>query len=294
MSPQDRIDLEHYSVTARPVAAEDMARLHELVVGVGWPHRPEDLRQILSLAQGYVVCDEIGRVGGSALWFPFGAEAACIGMVITPPRMQAHGAGRWLMERLLEDIGMREIIVNATPQAVRLYEQLGFATQSLGQQMQGMIAAPASPPPVPAGLMLRPFSDADMAAVLALDRVASGHDRTAVLRCMQEPSDGVMLVDEIGTAVGYAFARPFGGGELLGPVIARNDDEAMALAGHFLLRRNGVHMRLDTLAPLGKFTDFIECCGLAMTATITHMRLNPQSATRGRARSYAMVGQAFG
>lgn len=294
MSQQDRIDLEHYSVTARPVATEDVARLHELAVGVGWPHRPEDLRQIISLAKGYVACDEIGRVGGSALWFPLGEDAACIGMVITPPRMQSRGAGSWLMQKVLSDIGKREIFVNATPQAIRLYEQLGFGEYGLGQQMQGHTKAPETPPPVPTGLALRPLSRVDLPALLALDREASGHDRTAVLLRMLEPADGVLLLDEGGAAVGYAFSRPFGRGELLGPVIARNDDEAIALANHFLLRHIGNYMRLDTLAPPGKFTDFVESCGLAASTTITHMRLNPKAVGSGTVRSYAMVGQAFG
>ncbi|WP_288951772.1 GNAT family N-acetyltransferase [uncultured Paracoccus sp.] len=294
MSQQDRIDLEHHFVTARQVAKEDVDRLHELAIGVGWPHRPEDLRQIISLAKGYVACDEIGRVGGSALWFPFGEDAACIGMVITPPRMQSRGGGSWLVQKVLGDIGKREIFVNSTPQAIRLYEQLGFGKYGLGQQMQGYAKAPETPPPVPAGLTLRALSSMDLPALLALDREASGLDRTAVLLRMLEPAEAVLLLDQGGAAVGYAFARPFGRGALLGPVIARNDDEAIALASHFLLRHIGSYMRLDTLAPPGKFTAFVESCGLEPSTTITHMRLNPQAEGSGAVRSYAMVGQAFG
>lgn len=294
MSQQDRIDLDHYSVTARPVATDDVDRLHELTIGVGWPHRPEDLRQILSLAKGYVACDEIGRISGSALWFPFGEDAACIGMVITPPRMQSRGAGSWLMRRVLRDIGKHEIIVNATPQAVRLYEQLGFGKFGVGQLMQGHVKASGMTKPVPEGLMLRPFCRSDLPALLALDREATGHDRTAVLLCMLELADAVLLFDGSGAAVGYAFSRPFGRGELLGPVIARNDDEATVLASHFLSRHIGSYMRLDTLAHPGIFTDFVESCGLMGSTKITHMRLNPQAAKSGILRSYAMVGQAFG
>lgn len=294
MPQQDQIDLEHFSVTARPVDTGDLARLHELAVGVGWPHRPADLKQIISLAKGYVACDEIGRVGGSALWFPLGEDTACIGMVITPPRMQSRGAGRWLMKRLLSDIGTREIVVNATPQAVRLYEQLGFGKCGLGLQMQGHIRAPDTPAPVTPGLTLRPYVAADRPALLALDREASGRNRRDVLHRMLQPADGVVLVDYSGSTVGCAFSRPFGGGELLGPVIARNDDEAIILASHFLSCRIGTYMRLDTLVRPGKFTNFLENCGIAACTEITHMRLNPKADGSGTVSSYAMVGQAFG
>lgn len=298
MPPQGQIDLELFSVTARPVDAEDLARLHELVVGVGWPQRPQDLRQILSVANGYVACDEIGRVVGSALWFLLGEESACIGMVITPPRLQSRGAGRWLMERLLSDIGTREIVVNVTPQAIRLYEQLGFRKFGDGFQMQGHVTAPdiATPPAhLSPELTLRPYVGTDRVALLELDRDASsGRGRSVVMDRMLQPAEGVVLADPDGAILGCAFSRPFGRGELLGPVIARNDDEAIALARHVLARRIGTYMRIDTLARRGRFIDFVESCGIAACTEMTHMRLNPKADAPGTVTRYAMLGQAFG
>ncbi len=292
MPQHDSMDLDHYSVTARPLEDGDLPRLHELTVGVGWPHRPEDLRLLMGVAQGYVACDEIGRVNGSALWFPMGEHAASIGMVITTPRMQSRGAGRWLMELVLRDAGAREIVLNATPQGVRLYEQLGFQTTQVGHQRQGEALAPppAGPPP---GLTLRPLTPADLPALLALDRAATGQCREAALNAVLPQSDGVVLADAAGTPVGYALSRVFGRGQLIGPLAARSDAEAIALAAPFIAAHAGRFLRIDTLMLDGPFADFLTRCGLPVAGTMTHMWLNRHPRAPVPQRSYAMISQAL-
>lgn len=292
MSQHDSMDLDHYSVTARPLADGDLPRLHELTVGVGWPHRTEDLRLLMSVAQGYVACDEIGRVSGSALWFPMGDDAASIGMVITTPRMQSRGAGRWLMELVLRDAGDREIVLNATPQGIRLYEQLGFHTTQIGHQRQGEALLPPPAPP-PAGLTLRALTPADLPALLALDGTATGHDRQAALQAVLPLSDGVGLEDGSGALVGYALSRVFGRGQLIGPLVARTDAEAMALAAHFVTAHAGQFLRLDTLVLDGPFAGFLDRCGLPVAGSMTHMWLNPRPRAATGQRSYAMISQAL-
>lgn len=292
MSQQDHIDLEHYSITARPLAEDDLPRLHELTVGVGWPHRTEDLRLLMRVARGYVACDEIGRVNGSALWFPMGEVAASIGMVITTPRMQSQGAGRWLMDLVLRDAGNREIVLNATPQGVRLYEQLGFQTSQIGHQRQGEAVAPP-PVPTPAGLTLRPMTEQDHATILHLDRAATGHDRAAPLRDLLPLSQGVVLADAAGGLVGYALCRLFGRGQLIGPLIAQTEAEAIALAAPLVAAHAGQFLRLDTLCLDGPFAAFLDRCGLPVAATMTQMWLNARPRDHAGPRCYAMISQAL-
>src|SRR3712207_9101022 len=74
---------------------------------VGWPHRPEDWRMLRETGHGVAAMDEIGRVLGTAMWFPFEAGFATVGMAITSPRLQALGAGRWMMEHVLTQAGSR-------------------------------------------------------------------------------------------------------------------------------------------------------------------------------------------
>ena len=118
--------LDSYELTARPMAMDDIPALHPLSIGVQWPHRPEDWAMLIRVGHGVVAEDAIGRVVGSAMWWPMGPDFARIGMVITTPRLQEQGAGRWLMQQIAGPIGARDKALTATRAALRLYLSLGF------------------------------------------------------------------------------------------------------------------------------------------------------------------------
>ncbi|MFC6673396.1 GNAT family N-acetyltransferase [Marinobacterium aestuariivivens] len=113
MSNETSKRLQTYELTLRDLQDNDIDKLHQLSVGVGWPHRPDDWRLLLKLGKGFAACDKIGRVVGSAMWFPMGVDFATVGMVITSPRLQALGGGRWLMDHVLQQCDGRRLQVNA-------------------------------------------------------------------------------------------------------------------------------------------------------------------------------------
>ncbi|HZB61767.1 MAG TPA: hypothetical protein VE423_03760, partial [Microvirga sp.] len=92
MAPDPIKQLESYELTARSMEMEDVPALHALSIGVQWPHRPKDWAMLIRLGHGVVAEDRIGRVVGSAMWWPMGPDLARIGMVITTPRLQEQGA----------------------------------------------------------------------------------------------------------------------------------------------------------------------------------------------------------
>src|SRR5918995_1519796 len=94
--------LEAYETTARPLTRNDVAALHQLAVSVSWPHRPRDVAFLIEVGHGFLACDEIGRAVGSAMYFPMGDDFAMIGMMATTPRLQFHGAGRWLLRKAMD------------------------------------------------------------------------------------------------------------------------------------------------------------------------------------------------
>ena len=77
------VRLKSFELVARDIAEVDVESLHALTVAVGWPHRPKDCDWLRKLGQGFAVVDGIGRVFGSAMWFPYGEDFATIGLVIT-------------------------------------------------------------------------------------------------------------------------------------------------------------------------------------------------------------------
>src|SRR5580704_17110369 len=172
------IKLESFELVLRDIADIEVEKLHALSLSVGWPHRPQDCQMLREAGQGIVAVDGIGRVLASAMWFAFGDDFATIGMVITSPRLQAHGTGRWLMDNVFTHTGSRFLGLNATRAARRLYRSLDFASEKTVYQCQG-IAIPSAAPVLPAGTRLREVSFTDLDTLYALDYQAYGAPRSA-------------------------------------------------------------------------------------------------------------------
>jgi GNAT superfamily N-acetyltransferase len=118
---QRSVRLKSFELVARDINDVDVELLHALSISVRWPHRPKDWDVLRRAGHGIVAVDGIGRVFGSAMWFPHGDDFATIGLVITTPRIQAQGGGRWLMDQILEQCGDRNLALNATHAAYPLY-----------------------------------------------------------------------------------------------------------------------------------------------------------------------------
>ena len=48
------------------------------------------------------------------MYFPMGEDFAMLGMMVTVPRLQARGAGKWLLQRVLADCAGRDLRLSAT------------------------------------------------------------------------------------------------------------------------------------------------------------------------------------
>lgn len=280
--------LESYELAVSPMELADVPKLHELSIGVGWPHRPEDWALVIGLGHGIVARDEIGRVVGSAMWFPLGAEHVAIGMVITSPRLQEHGAGRWLMGHIFDQVGARGKVLNATRAAYRLYISLGFMPLSPSYQHNGVVTGLAANP---GGTRL--LQDADRPAIHALDSAAMGVARPDVVERLLAQSDG-RVIERDGQVSGFALCRKFGRGHVVGPVVAETDADAIALVAPFVAAMQGQFLRLDTRQPEGPFREFLVACGIRHYDTVTRMGLGSVPVTKGPAQTFSLVNQALG
>jgi len=280
--------LDSYELTARPMRLEDVPALHALSIGVQWPHRPEDLAMLIRLGHGVVAEDEIGRVVGSAMWWPMGPDFARIGMVITTPRLQEQGAARWLMQQIAGPIGDRDKALTATREALRLYLSLGFRSGPTVYQHQGFVVE--APNAVPGA---RPMTPADEAAVRALDAAAFTAERRELLDVLLSVSQGT-VVERGGEVVGFALCRRFGRGHVVGPVVAESEADALALIGPHVAAHVGQFLRLDTQEPKGPFRDYLEACRLSLFDTHTAMSLGRDRVPQGPAKIYGLAGHSLG
>ena len=288
MEPDPIKQLDSYELTARPMGLEDIPALHALSIGVQWPHRPEDWAMLIRLGHGVVAEDAIGRVVGSAMWWPMGPDLARIGMVITTPRLQEQGAARWLMHQIVGPIGARDKVLTATRAALRLYLSLGFRPGPTVYQYQGIVAE--TPTVVPGAL---PMMAADEAAVRALDGAALTAERRAVLDELLAVSEGT-VVERGGEVAGFALCRRFGRGQVVGPVVAASEADALALIAPHVAAHAGRFLRLDTREAEGSFRAYLEECGLSLFDTATSMSLGRDRAPEGPVKTYALASHSLG
>lgn len=280
-----------YEIDIRPMTEADLGQMHQLSIGVGWPHRPEDWRLVMSVGEGFVACDTIGRALGSAMWWTFGESFATVGMVITSPRLQAQGAGRQLMEMIFEQSGDRDLRLSATKAGYRLYRSLGFEPIGRIFQHQGRsVALPAAVPDFPG---LRAVTTADLDALSKLDASAYGADRSRVIAALLAHSLGT-VVERDGEIVGFALCRPFGRGHVVGPIVAENDDMAVALVAPHVETHQGNFLRVDTAQEQGRFGAFLESCGMTIFDSVTPMIRGHHHGALGAARTFGLANQALG
>lgn len=285
----ETIEIGGYDLTCTPMQPEDVPRLHELSVSVSWPHRAADWDMLLRLGRGWAARDGIGRILGSAMWFPYGAGLASVGMVITSPRLQENGAGRWLMRRVLQETQGRARMLNATKAAFRLYVSLGFRTLATVHQQNGIVGAvPGFPATARA---LRPD---DRARIMALDRAALGAARPEVLAAVLDAAEAGTVIERDGQLAGFALIRRFGRGRVVGPVVACDDADALALCGPLIAPHRGEFLRVDTREPEGDFRRFLTTAGIAEYDTVQRMSLEPLPEPQGPGRTYALISQALG
>ena len=179
------VRLKSFELVARDIREVDVKLLHALSIAVGWPHRPKDWDFLRRAGQGIVAVDGIGRVFGSAMWFPHGCEFATIGLVITSPRTQAQGTGRWLMEQVFERCDDRNLSLNSTDAAYHLYLSLGFAKEAVVYQWQGEVVSTLPAVPVLNG-ELRSLPAENLEDIAALDERAFGTSRQKLLGLLSE------------------------------------------------------------------------------------------------------------
>ncbi len=252
----------------------------------GWPHRLKDWQMALSLSKGAVAI-EGDRVVGTVLTTIYEAECAAINMVIVDEAMRGRGLGRKLMAAALEIAGSRPLRLVATEQGLPLYERLGFQKTGVIRQHQGVAGGIAALPGTEAA------TAGDMDAIIELDRRAFGADRRQLLAYLARAGEFAVMRSD-GRVCGFAALRTFGRGEVIGPVIAAGLDEAKALVAHFVARRSGQFLRVDTTVDTG-LAPWLAAQGLAHVGDGIAMAKPPiPRATDPAAAIFALVNQALG
>ncbi|WP_164852657.1 GNAT family N-acetyltransferase [Novosphingobium umbonatum] len=289
MSDQAKSQQAGDDILFRAMQESDIERAVEMTRALHWPHREEDWALFLQVGQG-IVAQWQGEVIGTALGFPYGDHAATLGLVIVDNAHQGKGYGRRLMQAMMDQLGERSIILQATVEGAPLYEKLGFADYGILHQHQGVL------PNVPLaqlrqGERIRPLGASEQTPG-HLYSSATGTDRHAMMQVLNAQDRTVVLTHD-DVPVGFANLRRFGRGWSIAPVVAPDVDGAKVLILHWLAQNAGNFTRLDVTEASG-LSPWLEGLGLPRVDTVRSMVRGPLPEAQGEAVLFALSAQAMG
>lgn len=203
-----------------------VARIYD---AVGFrPDLVDDLDFLRRLGGEVFVARRAGSVVGVSSCIAF-AGTGWIGGVAVAAEHGRRGLGAELTDtalRALKASGVTTALLHATEMARPLYERMGFVPEGEFAELHGR---PAPRPAAPTTPGLRAGTVADLAAVLELDRRATGEDRGRLLRALW-PRGGLVhddggrvrgfLLRQGGSAVGAVIADPGAGLDLLAAAVS--------------------------------------------------------------------------
>jgi ribosomal protein S18 acetylase RimI-like enzyme len=277
------------AINYRSMTEGDLAGAYRLSLAVRWPHRLEDWQFVHRLGIGFVA-EENGALIGTALCWKYGKEHASLGMIIVSPEHQGKGIGRELMTQVLDELGNRCTLLNATPAGQPLYERLGFVPTGTIHQHQGTMLA-AAPVALAAGERLRMIEPVDLPALAALASRALGMPRDGVLASLLDIAEGVVL-ERDGEAIGFSLMRRFGRGHVIGPVVASDSGLAKVLIAHWAAAYAGSFVRIDVTGMSG-LGQWVSELGLAQVDTGVSMMRGALPRQDESIRQFAIINQAL-
>ncbi|MEJ5115634.1 GNAT family N-acetyltransferase [Erwinia billingiae] len=257
-----------------------------------WPHRRADWQQALLLGDG-LVAEEDGALVGTILFWRWGKEYATLGLVIVDDAQQGRGIGKQLMQAALANLEGSNVRLHATAAGQPLYEKLGFV--ATGHVEQHQCRELAAVPAIPCGPQqrIRSAGVQDAAILTALDRQAHGQHRPLLITHLLDSAERFVVLEENGTAAGFASLRRFGHGYAIGPVVASNLANARLLVSELLSGMSGQFVRIDTDRSAGLGPWLNELGLVEVDAPTTMVKGQPWQLESGGMQVFGLMSQAM-
>ena len=255
---------------------------------MGWPYRLEDWAFAARLGHGLAL-ERAGEVIGTAMSWHYGEDFASVGMIIVTASAQGGGNGSRLFDGLLKALDGRSILLNSTDEGLALYQRRGFVPWGQVHQHQGV---PATSFRRREGDGIRPAAAADLPAIQAFDQCATGLARTSMVAALFGAGNTLVL-ERAGRLVGFAIARRFGRGYVIGPCAAESADDARRLIEAHLVMLQGEFVRLDVYEKDG-LSGWLDDIGLKQVGQATAMVKGRLPEPDVPATMFALANQSFG
>ena len=262
----------------RRLGVDDLKSCAALSVDRGWWPERGKWALLLSESEAYGIDAPDGEgMAASVVLTRWGTDRAAIGMMLVASRFGGMGLGRALMEHALGAAGEDTAVsLFATDSGRPLYDKLGFKPVRRSVAFRGHFRADpqasggkkseARARHQPAGTPgnVRVATEADLPAILTLDRAAYGADRERILTRMPGFADRILLFETGEGIVGYAAAWRTEAFLMIGPLVAPDGQAARCLVTE-LAAGSPVAIRLDLDPDRPELPGWARSCGLLAT-----------------------------
>src|SRR5262245_36338049 len=292
------MEISELQLAIKPsLSPSELDDVDALVREARWNQITADWQVFLAHGRVYALVTPEGRIVATTATLPYGGRLAWISMVLVAGEYRRHGLATQLMRRAMDELADASLVpaLDATPDGRAVYRRLGF-TDSWGFARLIRRERPAAAPgfAAPAGVTIRPLTDADWPALCAYDATAFGAERRAVLAGLRGRLPSAEFVAErAGRIAGFLLGRD---GMLAGhlcPLIADDDAIACALIARALDALDGP-LFIDFADDKTAVRSFLEARGFAAVRPFTRMVYGTLARFDDPARTFAVVGPEFG
>jgi GNAT superfamily N-acetyltransferase len=243
----------------RRLEADDLRSCAALAVDRGWWPERGKWSLLLASSDAFGIDAPDGQgLAGTVILTRWGADCGGIGMMLIASRYGGQGLGRALMEHVLraaEDLAAVSLF--ATGAGRPLYDKLGFkpvrrsvafrghfrADPQINNSKRRSERAGADSLEGSSG-NVRVATEADLPAILTLDRAAYGADRERILTRLPAFAERIVVLETSEGIAGYAAAWRTEAYMMIGPLMAADGAAARRLVTE-LAAHSTVAVRLD-------------------------------------------------
>ncbi|WP_394850015.1 GNAT family N-acetyltransferase [Pendulispora brunnea] len=223
----------------RRLTLDDLQGCFLLATDRDWPVEEKKWHLLFEIGSVYGIDDPDGGLAGMVVCTPYGRELSAIGMMVVAKRHERRGLGGRLMRHAMEQSGTATTWLTATAFGQPLYEKLGF--RIISQITTYLSEAHLLPQ---GDLVSRQATQADLPAILELDRAAFGAPRAELLTRLLARAEAFRVIDSAGGITGFGASWQTTEFACLSPVVAEDMDAALGLLSD-LARVTPCRVRID-------------------------------------------------
>jgi GNAT superfamily N-acetyltransferase len=260
----------------------------DVAAAVGWKPPVETWRWMLGLGEGWGVNYD-GALAGAVILFRFDDALAMVAMMMVRPETQRKGIGRALLEQVDRRVSPgAATALYASAEGERLYRPYGYVDAGESTRHEGTLRAPA----VEHDGSLRAARATDTPAMTLLDAHAQGASRVKLVSSLVERAERAVVIERDSTIEAFGLSVHEDGASRLGPIVARRDDDAVAIAS--ALAEGAARVRLDLEPGESALDDWARHAGLEPTVVSPRLVRGCAALPGERAWIRALAGRPFG